>query len=897
MVVVMEDDYLAHYGILRRSGRYPWGSGGTVEARNNDFLGYVAGLRKEGMTEAQIAKGVGMSTGTLRDLKSNALARKKQNEIRVAQQLRNKGMSLQAIGDQLGGRGESYVRTLLKPGAEDKANILSSTTNMLKKQVEEKKYVDIGEGVETQLGLSKDKLRAAVTALQEQGYVVRTFKEKQITQPHDTEYKVLAKPGTSQREVWENRAQVQQIIAFSTDGGRSFSSGKIHPPIAINPNRVGIKYKEDGGDREDGMIYVRRGVEDISLGSKPYAQVRVQVGEGHYIKGMAMYRDDLPKGTDLLFCTPKPRGTNKLDVMKPLESDPELPFGSIVRQLVADPGTPHERVTSAMNIVGYKEGSGEEGSWGKWKRVLASQFLSKQPLSLAKSQLNTTYERRKKELDEINALTNPAVKKKLLQSFADSTDAAAVQLHAAHLPRQGWHVLLPVDTMKPTEIYAPGFRPGEKVVLIRYPHAGPFEIPLLTVNNNHPDAKRLLGNARDAVGIHHSVAKHLSGADFDGDAVLVIPNNLGRVKIAPQIESLKNFDTMIYKQSDDVPPIPKPWPRKQQEMGSISNLITDMTIKGASHEKIARAVRHSMVVIDAEKHNLDFRASAQQNGIAQLKREYQAESKRHGASTLISRATSQKPVPERIPRPQSKGGPIDKTTGRKVFVETGRMIKTRTGKEVPKTIRVQRLADTEDAFTLSSGTQMENVYAEHSNKMKGLANQARLSLLKAPSMKTSASAKRVYANEVKSLDDKLSLVRMNRPLERQARLLASAEVRARRQANPHLDASTIKKIETNALNKARVRTGAHKSDVMIKITDKEWEAIQAGAISNYKMTQIMTNTDLQALRARATPRPQRLMTSAKTSQAKALLARGYTRAEVADRLGVSLTTLDTATSE
>ncbi len=52
-----EKDYLAHYGILRKSGRYPWGSGGTQSARNKKFLDIVTELRKEGMTESEIARG------------------------------------------------------------------------------------------------------------------------------------------------------------------------------------------------------------------------------------------------------------------------------------------------------------------------------------------------------------------------------------------------------------------------------------------------------------------------------------------------------------------------------------------------------------------------------------------------------------------------------------------------------------------------------------------------------------------------------------------------------------------------------------------------------------------------------------------------------------------------
>ncbi len=49
-------------------------------------------------------------------------------------------------------------------------------------------------------------------------------------------------------------------------------------------------------------------------------------------------------------------------------------------------------------------------------------------------------------------------------------------------------------------------------------------------------------NAPDAIGINPKVAQKLSGADFDGDAVIVIPNHNGLVKTSASLEGLKNFD-------------------------------------------------------------------------------------------------------------------------------------------------------------------------------------------------------------------------------------------------------------------------------------------------------------------------------------------------------------------
>jgi len=561
-----------------------------------------------------------------------------------------------------------------------------------------------------------------------------------------------------------------------------------------------------------------------------------------------------------------------------------------------------------MNIVGTKAGSGEEGSWESWSRTLSSQFLSKQSPALAKAQLDMTFERKKNELDSILALTNPAVRSKLLQTFADDADSSAVHLKAAHLPRQSNHVILPVLSMKPNEVYAPNFRDGERVVLIRHPHAGVFEIPELVVNNRNREAKKLLGtNPADAIGIHPSVARKLSGADFDGDTVLVIPNNAGKVKHAPALEGLKNFDPVHeYPPHDgmrtmdggtwnaqthkiEYAPGQKPSSRiKQREMGDISNLITDMTIQGANNAELARAVRHSMVVIDAEKHALDWKASAIDNGIPQLKVRYQGKANA-GAKTLISRAGSRADIPVQTPRRAAKGGPIDKLTGKKVFEPTGEQFVNRQGKLVTKTQRTTKLAITDDAHTLSSGTVIEKVYADHSNKLKALADQARLASVHTKSIAYSPAAKTAYSHEVASLNAKLNLALRNAPLERQAQVLANAVVSQKRHTNPDIEAAELKKIKAQALDAARIRTGAQKK--RIEITDSEWAAIQAGAIAPSKLNKILNNANLDTVKKLATPKTEVLMTSVKKTRALQMLAMGYPQSDVADALGVSLSTL------
>lgn len=892
-----DENQLAHYGVLRKSGRYPWGSGGPEYASNAGFLGMVDGLKKKGLSEAEIARGLGITTTQLRAAKSIAKTEEKERRVIQAQRLRAEGMSNVAIATEMK-LNESTVRTLLAPGATRKADILKTTSEILKKEVAEKGYIDVGSGVEQHMGVSKDKLGIAVARLKEEGYDVHYVLVDQLGTGHQTRMKVLAAPGTTYSEVFRNRDNIRIPGQHSDDGGKTYFAKQ--PPISVHLSRVKVRYAEEGGKDADGVIYVRRGKDDLTLGKSNYAQVRIAVGGTHYLKGMAMYRDDLPDGVDLVFNTNKSNTGNKLDAMKKMKDDPTDPFGAIVRQLPKldafgreIPGTNR----SAMNIVN------EEGQWGQWSKSLSSQMLSKQPTALAKGQLDMTYERKKREFDEIMSLTNPVVKKRLLEAFSDDADSSAVHLKAAALPRQGSHVILPIDSMKPTEVYAPNYKNGEPVVLIRYPHGGVFEIPELTVNNEHHEARRLLGNAPDAIGIHHSVAERLSGADFDGDTVLVIPNRDRKVRTKPPLEGLKGFDPMQYKLPDDSPIKRMDARTKGIQMGLVSNLITDMTFKGATETELARAVRHSMVVIDGEKHNLDYRQSARDNGISSLMKKYQGRST-GGANTLISKANSDVKIPERKVRPAAKGGPIDKVTGKKVYEYSGATYiqtkTTRSGKVVEKEVlkpggTSKKLAEEDDAHVLSSGTPIEKVYADHSNRLKALANQARLALVHTKTVPHSPSAKVAYSHEVRSLNAKLALAIRNAPLERQAHVLGNAVVREKTRANPDMEKSEKKKLKAKALDEARQRTGANKT--RIEITDAEWAAIQAGAISASKLNQILANADLDKVKQLATPKEKTLMSGGKKTQALAMLRRGYNQAEVAEALGVSVSTLKRSLGE
>jgi 2'-5' RNA ligase/biotin operon repressor len=906
-------DELIHIGILRKSGRYPWGSGENAHQRNRQFLDYVDDLKKKGLSETQIAEGMGMfdpdakvSTTELRAAKTIAKNQQKQAQISQAEKLKRKGVSNSAIGREMG-INESSVRALLAPGARENADRLTTTANMLRDQLDKKQYLDVGKGVENQLGISSNQLAVAVSMLREEGYSFHYVKEKQLGTGKETLFKVLAKPDVTYSEVRNNRDKIEPAGFFSEDSGKTYLA--LQPPLSMDSKRVGVRYAEQGGTDRDGVIQVRRGVADANLGNSKYAQVRIAVDGTHYLKGMAVYADDLPDGVDLMFNTNKSDTGNKLDAMKPMKTDKDgkvdqaNPFGSAIKpngqQIVRD-ANGKERVTSVMNIVN------EEGDWSKWSNNISSQALSKQTPALAKKQLDLKFQTKQAEYEEIMSLTNPTVRKELLRSFSDDMDSSAVHLKAAALPRQKTQVILPISSLRDTEIYAPQFKDGESVVLIRYPHGGIFEIPELTVNNKNREAGKILKQATDAVGINSKVAERLSGADFDGDTVLVIPNNTGAVKTAAALKGLKGFDPKVQYRAYEGMPKLSPG-RKQTLMGDVSNLITDMTVQGAPHEELVRAVRHSMVVIDAEKHNLNYKQSHQDNGIADLKRKYQGSTKA-GAATLISRASSQKQVDNRKARSAKEGGAIDPTTGKKMWVPTGEnyIIPAHTkvnakgqtiqvpDKIIYRKTKSTKMAEADDARDLISdaNTVIENVYATHANRLKALGNQARKAYVETPNLVANPAARKTYAPQYATLRNKLNIALMNAPQERRAQLLANAKVSAKRAANPDMEPDEVKKVKTLALTEARLRTGAKKK--RIEITPIEWEAIQAGAITDNFLRQILANTDLDKIKELATPRERTTMSSANLSRAKQMLANGYNQGEIAELLGVPTSTLNDA---
>lgn len=937
-----DKEVLEHYGMPRRSGRYPWGSGDEPYQHSRDFVSRVEEMRKSGFTytdpktgkkytgDNAIAKSLGYSSTDFRTVYAIAKDARRTDDVATAKRLKGKeGMNVSEIGRKMG-INESSVRSLLNSDRESRMKQARDTADFLKERVDSSRHgmIDVGNGVEKELRISKEKLDQALFMLQAEGhYEVYSGRFDQVTNKGQmTTQKVLCKPGTEHKDIYQLDKIDTVKDYISRDDGKTFEK-KFHYPESMDSKRLKIRYAEDGGVERDGLVQLRPGVPDLSLGESRYSQVRIMVDNKKYIKGMAVYGDpkDFPPGVDVIFNTNKHKDKSKLEVLKDIKSDPDNPFGSLIKD--ADQGGQYWYTDkSGKKKLGLINKRSDEGDWTEWKDALPSQFLSKQTKSMAEKQLGIAKANKEEEFAEIMALTNPTIKKYYLNKFAQSCDSAAVHMKAAALPGQKYHVILPMTTMSDREVYAPNYADGTKLALIRYPHGGTFEIPIVTVNNKNREGIKMIGKTSvDAIGINSKVAERLSGADFDGDTVMCIPTGNGKVKVAnkPPLKELEGFDNKLeygtvmkigsdkkehyYRNGNEVQIMKK----TDTEMGRISNLITDMTLLGADDHEIARAVKHSMVVIDAEKHKLDYKASEKDNNISALMKKYQGKA-RGGASTIVSRGSGEKDVVKRqgTPKINQKGKDwydpsrpegaliyrkaddadyivtkVNKRTG-----ETTEVVKTRTQKST-------KMAETDDAMTLVSERKhpMELVYAEYANSMKAMGNKARTEMVNTGKIAYNRDAKRKYENEVESLTEKLRKAELNTVRERTANRMAAATVAAKKKAaedaGEKLKSKDIKKAGQVALTKYREEVGSiARKERNIIINDKEWEAIQSGAISETTLKRILNNCDPDSLRQRAMPKESKTLTTAKMNRIKAMSA-SYTIAQIADKLGVSTSTV------
>jgi DNA-binding CsgD family transcriptional regulator len=974
--IVEEMKELMHYGMPRRSGRYPWGSGKDPYQHSSDFISRVEKLRDRNFTytdpktgktytgDTAIAKSLGLSTGEFRTEIKVAKDLRRTLQVDRAKALKADGKNTSEIGRIMGVR-ESTVRSWFDEDRESNMKKSREIADFLKARSKEFEsdggMIDVGLMSEKHFNVSKEKFDQALYLLKREGYNVYNGRVPQPTNPGQfTTQKVLCPPGTPHKDIYDY-ARVHSIKDYvSKDGGITFEK-KFTYPSSMDSKRLMIRYDEDGGTLKDGIVELRRGVQDLSLEGKRYSQVRILVDGTHYIKGMAVYSDakDWPDGVDVVFNTNKSKSKSMTEVLKPIKDDPDNPFGSAIKDVDEGGQYWYADKKTGERKLGLINKRADEGDWTDWKDTLPSQFLSKQSKYMAQKQLDLAKADKLAEYEEICSNVNPTIKKHLLQKFADECDSSAVHLKGAALPGQKYHVIIPINSLKDNEVYAPRYENGTKLALIRYPHAGPFEIPILTVNNKNKQARELLPpDVIDAIGINKKNADRLSGADFDGDTVMCIPthDSTGRVKVSSQkyLDDLVGFDPKdAYPERPGMKYMKDPVTKKdntQKEMGSISNLISDMTLLGADDHELARAVKHSMVVIDAAKHKLDYKKSEQDNNIAELKRSYQQHVDENGnmryggASTIISRSGGPKTIAKR------QGSPtIDRETGkvswkdaddlyypeRKYNKETGIVtLRTQDGKKITynvkddaerelytpvkrvnkktgevtftdktgniiyrKKMRTQdstNMAETDDAMSLVSAARhpMEIIYADYANSMKALANKARKEMMSTGKIEQNKSAERTYASEVASLNTKLNDAELNKLKERAATRLAASEVKAKEQAGLFESKGDKKKASQQAVTKYRQEVGSvRRKDRNIVITDREWEAIQAGAISESKLKRILNNTDMDAIRERTTPRSTTALSPAKAAKARSMRNSNYTLEEIAKALGVSASTV------
>ena len=939
------DQVVNHTGVKRRSGKNEWGVGAIPFQHEpwfrwgkNAWLNEVTEYKKQGLKDGQIAEKMGITSGEFKTRYKNALNQERIYQISANQALIEAGYTNRSERARMMGVNESTIRSLENSISRERTERAQATADILKRQIDEKGPIDISSGAELRLGVSKGKMKQAVKILEDQGYEKYAGKQEQVTnEGMFTTMTFLCPPGTGHLNkqgklvttlLYDHPEQIHliditgsQLDVTSDDNGLTFRKA-FQYPASMDSKRIFIRYGEEGA-KNDGTIEIRPGVPDLNLGDSHYAQVRILVDDTKYMKGMAFYSNDIPEGYDVVYNSRKPTNDPN-EVFKKIGKDPDNPFGSLIKEhggqsTYIDPKT-GERKLSLINK------RSDEGDWNEWSDKLASQFLSKQRMELVNQQLNLSIAEKRDELDTILKLNNPTLKKHFLIDFAQAADKAAVELKASALPGQKYKVILPVNSLSENECYCPEYENGTTLALIRYPHGGTFEIPIVKVNNRNPEGKSKLGTSPlDAIGINYKVAQRLSGADFDGDTVLIIPNaDKQHVLATNPLRGLEGFDPeekygYVNKYGnidfDNKELMSKLGIKimqekyKQIQMGVVSNLITDMTIKGAPPEELAAAVRHSMVVIDAPKHKLDYTRSAKDNNIKELIKRYQGHYdldgnwKKSGASTIISRASGKydAPATQGDPHINEKTGElewkpkskfvVDDQTGKKVEVPDPYYI-NKNGKIVYYTKETTQMAAVKDANKLISEKKypVEIAYAEYANTLKSMANEARKASLD-PNLKYVYNPEVAKENReiVNNLKNKILRAESNAPLERAAQREATYVSKEKFKLDESLTEKEKGKIRQQSIVQARLKFGAERFPV--NVTDDEWDVIQKGGISNHMLEQIIQYTDTDKLKARAMPRAIDIPSEAKQARIRAMEDANYTISEIAKRVDLSPTTV------
>ena len=855
-------------------------------------------------TAAAIRAALEMSTDEYRSRIKAIKPLREEYYISAVNRMRYKEQrSIPAIAEELG-ISTGKVQGILQGKESVKNKEMKATADMLKEQVAKYKYVDVGEGANRHLGITEETLKGAIEYLRiKDKYSISKLAIDQLgskQQGQKTSMLVLSGPDTEEgkplRQYLYNHLNEVHMIndVISDDLGLTYR-GMDYRPLPLDSKRIKIEYADENGYQpKDGVIEIRPGVDDLWLGSnRSYAQVRINVDDKYYLKGMAVYNPNLPEGVDVVFNTNKKAGAPMEKVFKPLKRERKLengdpdpdspidwknPFGASI--MSEEKGGQYEYTDkNGVKHLSLINKVNDEGSWSVWQRSFIPQFGSKQSKELIQKQLDWEYEERLAELEDLKKITNPVVKINLLNDFANSCDSNSADLRGHAMVGQTQRVLLPAQSLKTAftesgeelgettriynECFAPGYKDGDVLCLIRFPHNGPKEILKCVVNNKNKECRDMVkyGGEKDVIMINPRGAVKLSGADFDGDSVTVIPAN--GINVDKLLREMAGFDAkQEYPYREGIKLMTEG--QKGLEMGTVTNLIADMGQMGCTDEELSRAIKYSQVAIDAVKHKLDWERAKRDLKITDLYKTYTGR-RQGGATTFITRAKSKRDVPEIAPDVK-----IDPLSGDLITRPTGHTHKkwlppNDKGEyesiDEPNTTKMKRGQQVKDAYELLSDPAhpekcywQELMYADFANQMKYLARQARLEMVNTKADPPNKESAKTYAKEVASLEAKLDKVKSQIQYEREALRLATYELKAIEAKNGPLEDDEKSKKQSQLLNSARKAIYPKGKREKIEITEREWEAIQANAISATKLKDIIRQADDDVIRSYATPK-------------------------------------------
>ena len=142
----------------------------------------------------------------------------------------------------MGYNNDSSVRALLNENTASNKNKALATAEALKKELAVKGALDVGEGVEQQLGVSKGVLQEALFILETEGYNRYGVGVPQVNDPKKrTITPVISVPDIEQRDAYQNLDIIKSVGDYhSSDGGASWD--KREYPASIDSSRVKVLY-------------------------------------------------------------------------------------------------------------------------------------------------------------------------------------------------------------------------------------------------------------------------------------------------------------------------------------------------------------------------------------------------------------------------------------------------------------------------------------------------------------------------------------------------------------------------------------------------------------------------------------------------------------------------------